>query len=147
MIHVSGAQLLEALEAACQNVGYEGEIGAFPQVAGIEMTVNATVPYERGELYPDSTYASPAAPGARVTIHTVGGADFDEDEVYAIVVPDFMAQGGETYYQFRVASEKEAPIALSFDYEALVGYLIGPLDHEVPERYREPQGRITIIKE
>ena len=82
-----------------------------------------------------------------MTIHTVGGADFDEDEVYAIVVPDFMAQGGETYYQFRVASEKETPIALSFDYEALVGYLIGPLDHEVPERYREPQGRITIIKE
>ena len=33
-----------------------------------------------------------------------------------------------------------------FDYEVFTGYLAGPCDHEVPEKYAEPQGRITIIE-
>ena len=57
-----------------------------------------------------------------------------------------MAHGGDTFYPFKLAAEKAAPVTCDFAYEALVGYLIGPLDHEVDERYREPQGRITIIE-
>ena len=146
-VKVTGAQLLEILEAACQAVGTDDELGAFPQVAGIEFTVNGTVPYEKGEQYPNTSYYGPAAPGARVTIHTVGGADFDENATYTVAVTDFLTQGGDTYYQFKVAAEKEQPVACGFDYEAFAGYLIGPLDHKVDERYKEPQGRITIIEE
>jgi 2',3'-cyclic-nucleotide 2'-phosphodiesterase (5'-nucleotidase family) len=105
------------------------------------------VPYEKGEQYPNTSYYGPAAPGARVTIHTVGGADFDENATYNVAVTDFLTQGGDTYYQFKVAAEKEQPVACGFDYEAFAGYLIGPLDHKVDERYKEPQGRITIIEE
>ena len=146
-VKVTGAQLLEILEAACQAVGTDDELGAFPQVAGIEFTVNGTVPYEKGEQYPNTSYYGPAATGARVTIHTVGGADFDENATYTVAVTDFLTQGGDTYYQFKVAAEKEQPVACGFDYEAFAGYLIGPLDHKVDERYKEPQGRITIIEE
>ena len=39
------------------------------------------------------------------------------------------------------------PLYCDFDYEALVSYLVGPLDLEVSERSAEPRGRITIIKD
>ena len=80
-LRIGGAQLLEAIEAACQNVGFGTPISAFPQVVGIEFTINATVPYEKGDNYPGSTFAAPKAPGARVTIHTVGGKEFDESDL------------------------------------------------------------------
>ena len=146
-LQVTGAQLLETIEASCQAVGYEGQKGSLPQVAGMEYTVNATVPYEQGEQYPNTSYYGPAAPGARVTIHSVGGADFDENATYTIATSDYIAQGGSTYRALKIASESQEPVTCDFDYEAMVSYLIGPLDHEVPERYREPQGRITIITE
>jgi 2',3'-cyclic-nucleotide 2'-phosphodiesterase (5'-nucleotidase family) len=147
ILKVTGAQLLETIEASCQHIGYEGQKGSLPQVAGIEYTVNGTVPYEKGEDYPNTSYASPAAPGARVTIHSVGGADFDENATYTIATSDYIAEGGSTYHAFKVAAQSQQPVTCDFDYEALVSYLTGPLDHEVPERYREPQGRITIITE
>jgi 5'-nucleotidase len=146
-VKVTGAQLLEILEAACQAVGTDDELGAFPQVAGIEFTVNGTVPYEKGEQYPNTSYYGPAAPGARVTIHSVGGADFDENATYTIATSDYIAQGGSTYRALKIASESQEPITCDFDYEALVSYLIGPLDHKVADRYRSPQGRITIVGE
>ena len=69
VLTVTGAELLEALEAATFST--PDAIGAFPQVAGIVFTIDTTVPFEQGEQYPDSTYFAPKNPGARVTIETV----------------------------------------------------------------------------
>ena len=41
VVQVSGAQLLEALEAACQGIGSGSELGAFPQVSGIQFVLDA----------------------------------------------------------------------------------------------------------
>ena len=144
ILKVTGAQLLEALEAGYQSVGVEA-IGAFPQIAGIEVTIDATVPFEQGELYPGSAFYSPANPGARVTIHTVGGRDWAAEESYSLAVSDFLCQGGDTYYAFKQAAEAETPIMCDFDYEAFSGYLVVACDHEVPDAYTEPQNRIRII--
>ena len=100
---VKGSELLEALEAATCTT--PDAIGAFPQVAGIEFTVDTSVPYENGEMYPDSTYYAPAKPGARVTIQTVGGEPFDAEKLYTIATNDFTAAGGDTYYAFRYANQ------------------------------------------
>lgn len=145
VVNVTGAQLLEALESACQAVGTNEPIGAFPQVSNISFEVNATVPFEKGPVYPDSTYASPAAPGARVTIIDVGGRGFSEDATYSIATSSFIADGGETYHAFKEASDVEAPVTFGFDYEALTSYLVEGCDHKVPEQYAEPQGRITVV--
>jgi len=145
VINVTGAQLLEAIEAACQAVGKEGAIGAFPQVSRITFELDATVPYEEGPIYPDSTYASPAAPGARVTITDVAGRGFDEGETYSIATSSFLCAGGDTYYAFKQASDAEAPVTFGFDYEAFVSYLVEGCNHEVPAQYAEPQGYITIV--
>ena len=74
VLDVTGAELLEALEAATHST--PKAIGAFPQVAGIVFTVDTTKAYENGEQYPDSTYYKPLNPGSRVTIESVGGQPF-----------------------------------------------------------------------
>lgn len=145
VVNMTGAQLHEALEAACQAVGKEKGIGAFPQVSGISFAVDATVPYEEGPLYPDSTYPSPKAVGARVSISDVGGRSFDANATYSVATTSFLYNGGDTYYTFRQASEAEPPTTFGFDYEAFVSYLVTACDHTVPEQYAEPQGRITIM--
>lgn len=145
VLNVSGAQLLEALEAACQGVGEEEALGAFPQVSGITYTIDATTPYEAGPNYPDSTFASPASPGSRVKITDVGGKGFDESESYSIAASSFLCAGGDTYYAFKKAVDAEPPVTFGFDYEALASYLVEGCKYTVPEEYAEPQGRITII--
>ena len=49
VLTVTGAELLEALEAATFST--PDAIGAFPQVAGIVFTIDTTVPFEQGEQY------------------------------------------------------------------------------------------------
>ena len=144
VLDVTGAQLLEALEAGCQAVGTDRPIGAFPQVSGITFTVDASVPFEAGPTYPGSTFNSPALPGSRVTITDVGGRGFDEKETYSIATSSFICEGGDTYYAFKEAYDAERPVPFGFDYEAITSYLVEACNHEVPADYAQPQGRITI---
>lgn len=142
VLTVTGAELLEALEAATFST--PDAIGAFPQVAGIVFTIDTSVAYENGDLYPDSTYYAPANPGARVTIDTVGGEAFDPEALYVIATNDFTAAGGDTYYAFKYANETtgyQTGVALE---EALVNYVAEVLGGVVGQDYAEPQGRITI---
>lgn len=139
---VTGAELLEALEAATHCT--PEPLGAFPQVAGIEFTVDTSVAYEAGEQYPDSTYYKPAKPGSRVTITSVGGKPFDETAVYNIVTNDFVAAGGDTYYALRYGFQTtgyRTGIGLE---ESLVEYTQQVLGGVIGEQYEQPQGRITI---
>lgn len=140
VINVTGAQLLEAIEAACQT----RPLASFPQVSGITFALDTSVPYEAGPTYPGSTYASPAAPGARVTITDVGGRAFDEQETYSIATIAFLCNGGDTYYVFDQAAQATPPVTFGFDYEAFASYLTVHCDHEVTGEYAEPQGRIAI---
>lgn len=142
VLEVTGAELLEALEAATNST--PKAIGAFPQVAGIVFTIDTSVPYENGEQYADSTYFAPAKPGSRVTIETVGGEKFDLDTIYTIATNDFTAAGGDTYYAFRypnATSGYKTGVALE---DALVNYIEAVLDGVIGEQYAQPQGRITI---
>lgn len=93
VIYVTGAQLHEALEAACQAIGKKKGIAAFPQVSGVNFTIDASVPYQEGPQYPDSTYPSPVAVGARVKISDVGGRDFEANATYSVATTGFCAAG------------------------------------------------------
>lgn len=128
LVKLTGAQLLEALEASTCSL--PESIGAFPQVSGIEYTVNTEAKFSSTENYPGSTYGKPNAVN-RVTIQRVGGAAFDPAETYTIVTNDFLGAGGDTYYTF-----KSSP----------VGYDTGvPLD-EVLMDYITAQCKGTITK-
>ena len=143
VLTVTGAELLEALEAATHST--PAAIGAFPQVAGIELTIDTAVAFEQGELYPDSTYHQPANPGGRVTIVTVGGEPFALGARYTIATNDFTAAGGDTYYAFRqpfAVSGYRTGMSLE---DALIQYVVVALGGVVGMEYAEPQGRITIL--
>lgn len=57
VVEVTGAELLEALEASTYCT--PESIGGFPQVSGIQFTINTGAAYDAGENYPGSTYAGP----------------------------------------------------------------------------------------
>jgi len=139
---LTGAELLEALEAATWCI--PEAIGAFPQVAGIEFTIDTSVAFENGEQYANSTYYAPANPGSRVTIATVGGEAWAADAEYVIATNDFTAAGGDTYgvfaYPFQQTGYKTG-VALE---DALVNYTQTVLGGVIGEQYAQPQGRITI---
>ena len=144
-IEVTGAQLLEALEAATQSS--PDPMGAFPQVYGIKYTLDTTVPYEKGELYPGTVYHAPAAPGSRITILEVAGKEFDPEATYTIATNDFVATGGDTYYCFAEAGATTMVYIGYLDYEALLNYMMTELEGTIPETYKEVQGRITVVGE
>jgi len=142
VVTVTGEQLLEALEASTQTL--PDPEGGFPQVAGITYAVDTTVAYEAGETYPATTVASPAKPGSRVTIIDVGGRGFDLQDTYTIATSDFIAMGGDAYYAFAEAAQNGMEYLGYVDYQAFENYLVDELQGSVPERYAEPQGRISI---
>ena len=140
IVQVTGAELLEALEASTYCT--PTSIGGFPQVSGIEFTVDTTKAYDQGELYPGSTYYGPKSI-QRVTIETVGGEPFDANATYTIATNDFMAAGGDTYYAFAAASVNY-DLGLAMD-EVVMDYITEELKGTVTaEAYGEPAGRITV---
>ena len=103
VVYVTGAELLEALEASTYCT--PEAVGGFPQVSGIQFTVNTDIPFAQGEAYPDSTYYKPASI-ARVSVQSVNGKPFSLTDKYAVVTNNFVAAGGDTYYAFGNASDK-----------------------------------------
>lgn len=141
VVELTGAELLEALEASTYCT--PEPVGAFPQVAGIEFTINTGAAYDAGENYPGTTYAEPASIN-RVTILTVGGQAFDADATYTIVTNDFLAAGGDTYYAFS-AAESGYDTGISLD-QVVMDYITEELNGTVTAAdYGEPAGRIHTI--
>ena len=141
IVKVTGAELLEALEASTFST--PEAIGGFPQVSGIEFTVDTAKEFKAGDLYPGSTYHKPAGI-ERVTITSVGGKDFDEKATYSIATNDFMAAGGDTYYAF-ASAKTNYDLGLPMD-EVLMDYIKEELGGTVTTAaYGEPAGRITVL--
>ena len=141
VVYVTGAELLEALEAS--TFALPDSLGGFPQVSGMKFTVDATKKYDANEnTYPGSTYRGPASIN-RVTINSINGKDFDPNKTYAVVTNNFMASGGDTYYAFAAASA-QFDTGLPLD-EVLMDYITTELEGVVGEQYAQPQGRITVI--
>lgn len=140
-VNIKGSQLLEVLEASSSAA--PESLGAFPQVAGIEFTIDTTVPYVNGNQYPDSTYYAPANPGSRVKNVKVGGEALDLSKTYTIATNDFLAAGGDTYYLFKSLETYNTYVALE---DALVNYTSEVLGKIISkEKYGAPAGRIEII--
>ena len=139
VIYVTGAELLEALEASCFMT--PGAVGGFPQVSGIDYTIATDVEFDQGDQYPDSTYYAPKSI-QRVAITDINGVGFDRNKTYAVVTNNFCAAGGDTYYAFKAASD-QFDTSIPMD-EALMNYVDEELGGVIGEKYAEPQGRIFI---
>ena len=138
VIYVTGAELLEALEAST----YSLPVGGFPQVCGISYTISTAVAYDaNAETYPSSTYYGPKTIN-RVSINSINGKEFKVDDTYAVVTNNFVADGGDTYYAFAAATSK-FDTGMTLDV-AVMDYITKELKGVIGEQYAAPQGRILM---
>ena len=139
VIYVTGAELLEALEAST----YSLPIGGFPQVAGINFTLYTGKVYDKNDAtYPNSTYYGPKSIN-RVVINSINGKEFKAGDTYAVVTNNFVASGGDSYYAFAAASAQfDTGIPLD---EAVMEYVTKELKGVIGTQYAAPQGRITYF--
>lgn len=172
IVKVTGAELLEALEAStyCTPTA----VGGFPQVSGMAFAVDTSAAFDQGEQYPDSTYYAPAsinrvqsvvigakrvvtADGTQIfvasddvtSVVTSDGVEIeppvalDPEKVYTVATNDFLAAGGDTYYAFAAASVNY-DLGVTLD-EVVMEYITEELGGVVPASlYDGPQGRIRV---
>ena len=104
VVYLTGGQLVEMLEAATQALPYHVPFtpanssanAAFPHVAGIEYTVDTTIPYDTGEAYGNFWFRANSL--RRVTINSINGQPFDADALYAVVTSNAIHNGMDSNY-------------------------------------------------
>ncbi len=139
VVYVTGAELLEALEASTYCT--PNAVGGYPQTSGIKFTIDTKKSFAKGAAYPASTYYKPSSIN-RVTIESINGQPFSKTDTYAVITNNFCADGGDTYYAFAAASAKfDTGIPLD---EALMDYIVTELHGTVGSKYAEPRGDQTI---
>ena len=143
LMKLKGAVLLEILEAGYSTAPAAN--GAFPQLAGIKVTVRTGVPYEKGRQYPNSTYFAPAKPGSRVTVEEINGKPFDPDKEYVLAAPEFLRRGGDTYGALAEEGAAEIRGTGYIDTDAVLNFL-AELGGTVGEPYAEPAGRVRLVE-
>ena len=149
VVYMTGAQLLEALEAASQGLPYTEETAAacasFMQASGMKYTVDTAKEYEKGEAYGENWFKA-AAPGGRVTIEEVNGQPFDPEAVYAVITSNANFNGMDSSYMFKEATEEnwKSTITTAVVRDVIWLYIAGELNNVIGDAYAEAQGRITV---
>ena len=148
VVYLTGAQLLETLEAASQGLPYTEDTAAacasFMQVSGIKYTVDTAKEYDRGEAYGDNWFR--AASLSRVTVEEVNGQPFDPEAVYAVITSNANFNGMDSSYMLKAAAEEngKSTITTAVVRDVIWLYIAGELNNVIPDTYAEAQGRITV---
>ncbi len=151
VVYMTGAQLLEALEAASQGLPWTEETDAacasFMQVSGLKYTLDLTAAYERGEAYGDHWFR--AAGISRVSITEVNGQPFDEEAVYAVITSNANFNGMDSSYVFKAAAEADqrSTITTAVVRDVVWAYIASELNSQIGDSCAQPQGRIVIVGE
>lgn len=148
VVYMSGAQLLETLEAAAQGLPYSeasaGACASFMQVSGLKYSVNAGKAFDKGEVYKEPW--SKANSVQRVSIESVNGKAFDAAATYAVITSNANFNGMDSSYVFKAAAEanEKSAITTAVVRDIVWMYIDEQLENIVGEAYAAPQGRITV---
>ena len=148
VVYMTGAQLLEALEAASQGLPYTESSAAacasFMQVSGLKYSVNTGREYAKGEAYGKNWFR--AASLGRVEIAEVNGQPFDPAATYAVITSNANFNGMDSSYMFKAAAEEneKSTITTAVVRDVIWLYIAVELDNVIGDTYAEAQGRITI---
>ncbi len=149
VVYMTGAQLLEALEAASQGLPYTEDTAAlcasFMQVSGLKYTVDTAREFDKGEAYGDKGWFRAASLG-RVTIEEVNGQPFDAEAIYAVITSNANFNGMDSSYVFTAAAEanEKSTITTAVVRDVVWLYIAGELNNQISEAYAAPQGRIAV---
>ena len=142
VVYVTGAELLEVLEASTWCLPQEYS-NSYPQTSGISFTLDERIPFDAGELYPDSIFYRPASV-RRARVDSVRGQPFDPEARYAVATNSYCAGGSGTFHLFGEAKER-------YDFtttveQCIADYIRYGLGGVVPEAlYGKPRGEHTIL--
>ena len=148
--YMTGAQLLETLEAASQGLPCTEDsadaCASFMQVAGLRYTVDTTQAYDAGEAYGDYWYKANSI--NRVNITEVNGQPFDETATYAVITSNANFNGMDSSYVFvdAVAANETSTITTAVVRDVVWMYIEEVLENNVGSEYEAAQGRIEIIE-
>ena len=148
VVYMTGAELLEALEAASQALPYSEDTAAacasFMQASGLKYTVDTAKAYDRGEPYGDHWFR--AASLSRVAVEEVNGQPFDREAVYAVITSNANFNGMDSSYVFKAAAEKneKSAVTTAAVRDVIWMYVAEELGHAVGGDYAEAQGRIEV---
>jgi len=135
---ISGQLLYDALEFGVRNL--PNPAGGFPQVSGISFDVNVGV---NSTANADSNGMFVNITGERrVSNVKVNGEDLNLTRLYNISLDSFVGNGGDGYSMFT-----DLPVyyeSMYTDTDSFMYYIRDNLKGEIPDEYRELQGRINI---
>ena len=141
VIEASGQQILDALEMGASH--YPEEFGGFYQVAGMEYTINKSVPStvildEKGNF-------SRVGGLYRVSDVRIGGQPLDINKKYTVGGTTYVLKdGGDGFVMFK--GSKLLKDGEKSDVDAIMEYIQKQLDGKIGEQYNNPygDGRIRI---
>ncbi len=148
VVYMTGAQLLETLEATSQALPYTGEnapaCASFMQVSGLAYTVDTAREYDRGEAYGDHWFTANSL--CRVTISEVNGQPFDAEALYAVITSNANFNGMDAAYVVKAAAaaNEKSTITTAVVRDVIWLYIADALHNVIGEDYAQAQGRITI---
>lgn len=155
LISAKGQHILDGLEMASMktlnsyrngNGGPSGESGSFAQVSGLKYTVDTSVP---SSVVLDGQGAFVEVSGDRrvkdVYVENFDGTweELDTDKYYSVAISKFISkEGGDGLNMF---IEDEILLdGCDQDYNVFMRYITENLGGVIPEKYKSPQGRITV---
>ena len=150
VVYMTGAQLLETLEAASQGLPCtEATVDAcasFMQVSGLRYTVDTAKEYDKGEAYGDSGNWYRAASLGRVAVEDVNGKPFDPEAVYAVLTSNANFNGMDSSYMMKAAAEEneKSTITTAVVRDVIWMYIAEVLENRIGEDYAEVQDRIAV---
>ena len=148
VVYMTGAQLVEALEAASQGLPYTEDTAAacasLMQASGLHYTVDTGKAYDRGEAYGDNWFTARSL--GRVTIDQVNGQPFDRAATYAVITSNANFNGMDSSYMFKKAAQENirSAITTALVREVVWRYIAESLGSAVGTEYAQPQGRLTV---
>ena len=138
---ITGNTIRDALEFGVSF--YPKSAGSFPQVSGItfdiDPSIDSTVVVDSSGMFVNVTGER------RVSNIKINGEELDLERIYKISLLEFIANGGDGYSMFskyEVTNE-----SLMTDTDAISNYIENNLNGEIPEKYKNHQGRINIKNE
>ena len=136
---VTGQTILDALEFGVKEL--PNPTSRFPQVSGISYKINTAI---KTSIIMDENENFVKVGGKRRVFDVkVGKEPLDPEKKYKISLIKFISHGGDGYSMF--TNYEVVKDAIGVDNEAFIEYIQNELAGTIPEKYRYPEGRITIV--
>jgi len=151
VVYLTGAELLEQLEASAQGLPLTDETfpltASFMHVSGIEYTVDTTRAFNPGEAYRDRIWHQ-AESIERVTITSINGEPFDPAAIYAVITSNANFNGMDISYVLAAregdADNRSTITTARVTENAVAGFIASLPGQTIGAEQAQTQGRITV---